>query len=394
MTNLARQNQSANQVSTWHGTNPPQGVYVSNEKGLLRIEPQTQQVVWQQSLKNEGIAQILPARNVVYVSQHSKQQPLVALDAKSGKILWTPTPDLPSAGDVGALVLSDGRLYIQTTGLTYAYNASNGKKLAVYRGGSDLAVGDGVLAISSNTGLQVDGLTNNVGWQKQFDAHASVFSLSIVNHLLYAIVSSHEGDLVGQSQSYIVAYKVSTGEEVWKSPVVHGDEVRGFTVQQNIVFFGTMGTDVQTLSWTGNVYAYDIQKNQLLWSKPIDGGVQSTPVVSAGTVYVTTDGGDSKHPAHVIAFTEATGTVKWQQTLTNPLADSFCVSNGVIYVANVNPSNKAIPPSSLYALNAVSGNKSCRCIPYLLGFRRTFAEPTDLWVAGLVRQTENVPVPT
>jgi outer membrane protein assembly factor BamB len=354
ITNLARQGQIASQGSTWHtwqGTNPPQGVYVSSKQGLFRLDPQTQQVVWQQSLKNEGIAQILPAGNVVYVSQHSKQQPVVALDAKSGKILWTPVLELPSAGDIGGLVLSNDRLYVQTTELIYVFNASNGKQLAVYPGGDDLAVGDGVLAISSNTGLRVYSLTSNVSWQKQFDAHAEAFSLSIVNNLLYAIVSSDNNGLAGH---YIIAYKVSTGEQVWKSPIFHVDALQGFTVEQNIVYFGTLVLDVQSGSWTGSVYAYDIQKNQLLWSKPVDGGVQSTPVISAGTVYVTTDGADGRHPAHVIAFAEATGTIKWQQTLTNPLADNFCVSNGVIYVANV---YNETPSDGLYALNIVNGSK-------------------------------------
>jgi outer membrane protein assembly factor BamB len=335
----------------------PQGVYVSSKQGLFRLDPQTQQIVWRQPLKNEGIAQILPAGNMVYVSQHSKQQPVVALDAKSGKILWAPALELPSAGDVGGLVLSDGRLYVQTTELIYAFNALNGKQLAVYPGGDDLAVGDGILATSSNHGLQVYNLTSTVSWSKQFGAPAEAFSLSIVNHLLYAIVESDPNDLVGQGQSYIIAYKISTGEEVWKSPIFHVDGLQGFTVEQNSVYFGTLVTNVQGGSWTGSVYAYDIQKNQLLWSKPVDGGVQSTPVISAGTVYITTDGSDGEHPAHVIALAEATGTIKWQQTLTNHLADNFCMSNGVIYVANVSNLSQATSSDGLYALDAVNGSK-------------------------------------
>lgn len=326
----------------------PQDVYVSNEQGLFRLNPQTQQIVWRQPLKNEGIAQILPAGNVVYVSQHSKQQPVVAFDAKNGKILWTPALELPSAGDVGGLVLSNGRLYVQTAELTYVFDALKRKQLDVYPGGDDLAVGDGVLAISRNGGLQVYSLTSNVGWQKQFETHAGAFSLSIVNHLLYAIVASGNNDVAGRGQRYIIAYKVSTGEQVWKSPIFYVDSGLNFTVEQNIVYFGTLVTDIQSGSWTGSVYAYDIQKNLQLWSKPVDGGVQSPPVISAGTLYVTIDGADSEHHAHIIAFAKATGTIKWQQTFTSQLADNFCVSNGVVYVAI---------SGSLQALNAVNGSK-------------------------------------
>ncbi len=326
-----------------------QDIYVSSERGLFRLNPQTQQIVWRQPLKNEGIAQILPAGNVVYVSQHSKQQPVVAFDARSGKILWTPVLELPSAGDVGGMVLSNGRLYVQTSELTYVFDALKRKQLAVYPGGDDLAVGDGVLALSRNGGLQVYSLTSNVSWRKQFGTQAGAFSLSIVNHLLYAVVASGGDDLPGQEQRYIIAYKASTGEQVWKSPTFHVDSGLVFTVEQNIVYFGTLVTDVQSGAWTGSVYAYDIQKNLQLWSKPVNGGVQSTPVIRAGTLYVTTDGADSEHHAHVIAFAKATGTIQWQQTLTGHLADTFCVSNGVIYVAG--------DSGSLQALDAANGSK-------------------------------------
>jgi outer membrane protein assembly factor BamB len=173
--------------------------------------------------------------------------------------------------------------------------------------------------------------------------------LSIVNHLLYAIVSSGKGDLVGQRQSYLIAYQVSTGEQVWKSPVFRSDELRSFSAEQDNVYFGTIVTDIKSGSWTGNVYAYNIQKNQLLWSKHVDGGIQGTPVIIAGTLYLTADGADNDHPARVIAIAKATGTIIWQQTLTSHLADNFCVSNGVIYIANSS--------DSLYALNAVNGSK-------------------------------------
>ena len=125
-------------------------------------------------------------------------------------------------------------------------------------------------------------------------------------------------------------------------------------MEQNHIYFGTIADSAQNTSFVGSVYAYDTQSNRQLWKRQVDGGVQSTPVVSDGLVYVDADKG-SHNQASIVALDAATGTIAWQQPLVNSFADDFCFSNGVIYVANDNYGTNVTTPNQMYALNASDG---------------------------------------
>src|SRR5262249_32855882 len=145
--------------------------------------------------------------------------------------------------------------------------------------------------------LQVyDSASGKSLWHVSIEASTDgpVVSLSIVNNLVYALVTTNNA-VSGAGESYIAAYKASTGALAWKSPIFPGDALLRFTVDQNIVYFGTLHANFQQKGWTGSVYAYDIQGNRLLWSRPVNGAVQSTPVVSNGVVYVGADDDKQGH---------------------------------------------------------------------------------------------------
>ncbi|HEY0756907.1 MAG TPA: PQQ-binding-like beta-propeller repeat protein [Ktedonobacteraceae bacterium] len=376
VSNLAHQSQQHTHTtglgSNGHQTSSlPQGIYVSNIKGLTRVNSQTHQAFWQQSLADIG--KIVPAGNVVYVLQSNQStngtNAVVALNANTGKILWTHAfSSTQGESNTTDMVLAQNQLYVgwqvwlaanKSKAYVSVLNTSDGKQHAVYSTTSatwTLAVSDGILAVSADTGLQVyDPTSGKSLWHVTIKGptNSPVISLRIVNNLVYILVSTNN-DTVGEGQSYIAAYKVDGGALVWKSPVFAGDALLRFAVDQNIVYFGTAHLTTTQSNWTGKVYAYDVQNNKQLWSLPVNGAVQSTPVISDGLVYVNTDN-DTQGHGRVIAISAATGAIKWQQPFANGFVDNLCVSNGIVYFTN--PAEKQNVPNKVYALNAANGNK-------------------------------------
>lgn len=357
------------------------GIYISRSKeGLSRLDTRTHKALWQQSL--EGITKIIPDGDIVYILQGSLNQTasqagaVVAIDANNGHILWTHpfVVQSPGKGSVFAnttdMALSAGQLYVglttwnqsanTSTGQIYVLNGSDGKQRTVYPATDTvwfLAAGDGVLAVSADSSLQVyDPASGRPLWHVAINAptNAPVKSVSIVDGFLYAVISTNNEQL-GVGQDYIAAYKATTGDRVWKSPAFSGGTLSHFTVDQNIVYFGTLSINAQQ-QFSGSVYAYDVQSKTQLWSRQVDGGVQSAPVVSDGVVYVGADSG-SQLQAHVVALTAEKGDIKWQQALPDSITFGFCVSNGVVYIGDASARTPAPAPDGVYALKAEDGSK-------------------------------------
>jgi len=127
----------------------------------------------------------------------------------------------------------------------------------------------------------------------------------------------------------------------------------------------TLGTSIAT--YTARVYVLNaldgkqLGAHKQLWSRDVHGGVQQTPIVSNGAVYIATDGGENlggeNFPAHVVALTAGKGDILWQQQLDGSITDNLCVSHGVVYVSSDSALTSATAVSGTYALNAQNGSK-------------------------------------
>jgi outer membrane protein assembly factor BamB len=386
---LARQNQQGSHSvapSSQQQVSKSPGIYINNASHIFRLDATTHRVVWQQAVKDT--AQIVSAGNVVYVLQ--ERDSVLGLDANSGKILWTHPFPMPKPGqtasnlhrDFGAtnMALYQGRLYIgwetwttpnqidpnqknavQVTsdeGWIFVLNASNGSQYAAYpkTSLSLLAVDDGVMVLSERNVLQVYNATSGkLLWFMTLPGTSSeeVLALSVVNHLLYATITS-ANETASKGQSSIVAYNIDTRQQVWQSPTFFSDELNHFTVDQNIIYFGVLNDSATTSSFAGKVYAYDVQSNKQLWSKPVDGGAQEPLIISNGVVYTVADQG-SHARAHLVALDATTGTVKWQHTLNGSFLGDFCISNGVIYINSTSYAPNDAVSAQIDALDTSSG---------------------------------------
>ncbi len=122
-----------------------------------------------------------------------------------------------------------------------------------------------------------------------------------------------------------VQWKVETGKGVMSSPALQGDRV----------FFG---------SADGNVYASE--DGEIVWTHRVDGAVSSSPTVVNETVYVGAivyedvapedaaseleSGGDGVSGS-LLALEASTGDLKWSHDTEKGVISSPCVSDGVVY---------------------------------------------------------------
>ncbi len=355
----------------------PAGIYLSNKTSVFRVDTQTQEVLWQQSVKSVGT--IIPSGNVVYVIQNADYSAgaAMALDANTGEVLWTHSF---TAGFPTDMLLSHNLLYASievvtpgtpvggkkevggsAVGKIYLLNPKDGSEQGVYSNldsAWSLVVGDGILGVSAGTGLQVlDLATMKPLWKATIASPTNepVFRMKIVNGVLYALVSTNN-DTAGEGISYLVAYKDTTGQQTWRSPDFPGDAILRFTVDQNIVYFGTSTYSTGDSPFKGTMHAFDTQSNKQLWSQSVDGAAQNTPFVSNGVVYIEADRG-SNDQAHVAAIDTTTGTIKWQKALHNNFGDGFNVINGTVYSGNPSAGVSSSTPDSTVALNAADGTQ-------------------------------------
>lgn len=103
----------------------------------------------------------------------------------------------------------------------------------------------------------------------------------------------------------------------------------------------------------GTVYSYNIQNGQKNWATPVDGSVQSAPVVANGVVYAPTYGGPDGNGHTTTALDASTGSTKWQKPIALGIMLNPVAANGLIYVADCNSFDTKLPlGTKVYAYKA------------------------------------------
>lgn len=368
-------------------SNTSQSLYASDSTGVFKLDPQTHQTLWRETLK--GVTTILPAGKGVYILQSSMQtgvtDAVLELDASSGKTLWAytfPSQQQNTKAFARGMVLAQDRLYVgwqtlsedttrnggtSSTAQIYVLKASDGSKLLTYPTAASvwsMEAGAGVLAMSADGSLQVYDLTSGKAlWHKSFPAstNAPVVSLRIANGLIYAVVIAIDAKS-NANLSSILVYRATTGEQIWQSPTFASDVLSFLTVNQSVVYFGTTldHQPGQKKPVTGRIYAYDVQTNTQLWSTPVVGAPLHQPIFDKGVLYLAIDSGPVDNiapaPAHIVALNAATGALKWQQTLASNYIGGFCLGNGTLYASSYTVSQSGITWGKSSAFKASDGH--------------------------------------
>jgi outer membrane protein assembly factor BamB len=282
-----------NRQWTWHGHTllelPPVAgyglLYEETFNGFIHaIDPATGKEKWQHPYDSRRCGWSSPALGggrlfatfIGSVHRACAQLPnggLVALDARTGKVLWSRNI---GQSEVSPL-FSHGIVYFGSTdGGVYAYAAKTGRKIWSY-----------------NTGGAVKGSPTV--------AHGRLF--------------------IGNYGGNFYALNARTGGLIWRSGG-HGSFYAGPSVVDGRVYEG---------SNDGNVYAFSARTGRQLWKFGTGRYVYASPAVWRGIVLV----GSYDHRFY--AINGATGSERWVFNAGGPISGAASVIDGLVYFSTLNP---------------------------------------------------------
>lgn len=185
-------------------------------------------------------------------------------------------------------------------------------------------VGDGMVFVATTAGklFAYDAITGATKWS--FQIEEGIFSTpALSSGLLY--IAGYD------NKTYVLDAKTGS---LLRSRALDDIIISSIAHQCGQIFL------VSTLY--GNIYAYSQGLEELKWSRYIDGGIASTPAISAGMIFIGSL--DNK----TYALDASDGSIIWTHTTEGPIYSSPAYYNGTVYVGSFD--------GSIRALDAYSGS--------------------------------------
>lgn len=137
-----------------------------------------------------------------------------------------------------------------------------------------------------------------------------------------------------------------TGQKLWETKVgTLAAASPALGISQGLMYVSLLSTDAHPGSTPGNgrFAALSMKTGQIVWSKRIPAGTESSPIAWGNSVYFGDQSGT------VYSLNAATGQVNWTYHASGPVKGGLALSNGDVYFGDY--SGRA------YALNAASGHQ-------------------------------------
>jgi outer membrane protein assembly factor BamB len=214
---------------------------------------------------------------------------------------------------VDDVVYATGQVGDSSRGAVYAFDAMTGQLLWRRTGSGepppDLTVADGRVHVGFLLGHKLrtyDAATGELLWS----ASGPQFAPTVVDGVVYA----------ADGLRSLWALDAATGRRMWVAHGPLGGYGFGLAVADGVVYVG--GNDIDG---TSPVYAYDAATGGLVWRTNTGAGVDGTPAVARGTVYVGSD--------RFYALDARTGRIRWTAE-TGGVSSSAAVADGVVYIGS------------------------------------------------------------
>ena len=310
---------------------------------------------------------------------------LTALDARTGAVRWK----LPTAGMIGKPVLANGVIYFAPQdGYVYAVDAASGHLRWRFQRTVNVSVSVGIdgypaldgdtlyVASDGGTVYALDASSGKQRWLFTLPAGAHIYAAPAVgNGRVY--VSSGGGD------DAFYALDEATGKVAWQFSAPQGFDSYPLLVGET-VYAGANGF------YQASLYAFDARTGKARWQYQGNDAVIARPAIDGGHLFVAArdgtltelDGQTGKPGWHtslgaggenggallptgaapvvvdgvvylggesgvVAALDEATGAVKWKQTVNGAVDSAPTVANGAVFVTT--------EKGSVYAFRASDG---------------------------------------
>ncbi len=240
-------------------------------------------------------------------------QNLRAMDANTGKRLWSKSLRQPKSEDKnaigGGVAVADGRVYVTSGfGSVSAFKPDTGEQIWSVQSGAPFhaaptAAGGRVYAVTNDSELQAfDGATGQVQWNYQAIAEPArilaASSPAVVGDTVVAPFASGE----------LMAFLTANGRRLWADQLNRPAKFTSLSAINDIAGRPVVSEGViYAASHSGVLAAVDERSGQRIWSRLV--ASTQTPLVAGDTVYVVTVEGD------LAAIDKATGGAFWVKQL-------------------------------------------------------------------------------
>lgn len=316
-------------------------IYALDTSGhVTALQASSGEALWQTDISPEGREDSIIGGGVAYgegkVFVTSPHAEVLALDAKTGKILWRVLTQSPIRA---APTFVDGRLYILTiSNQLEILEAETGKRLWDHAGITEYAgllgtatpaVSKGVVVVTYSSG-EIYALKAENGhqlWTETLTSTRRPDSLSSLSHIRALPVIDQDLVIVIGHNQKMAAYDVRRGERLWerhiggiRTPAVAGGAV--FMINSHnellcltrdygqvvwvkkleadpkhpykIMWEGPLlaGNKLYLVNAKGKLVAFDPRNGTQLSERQLGASVSLAPIVSQETLYVLMDNGD------------------------------------------------------------------------------------------------------
>ena len=307
---------SAQEPENWARFRGPNGQGISQATGLPVTWSTTENVAWKTDIPGEGWSSPIVWNDHIFlttVTDGLKNCHVIALDRKTGKILWNKivfTQEIrqrnPRNSGATATPVTDGKHVYAVFGgggivaLDFTGEIQWTKyDLDFYSGhgwGTSPILYDDLLVLSVNPSNQ--GEPKNLGWQAPWD------------------------------KSYLLAVDKNTGKERWRT-------MRGMSriAHATPIVMEVNGKD-QIISPTGDVIqGFNPADGKLIWTVKSSGEpCVPSPAIGNGVIFTSPTGGDPIRAIRVDGQGDCTDThIVWEQRRNSPLISSFLYVDPHLY---------------------------------------------------------------
>jgi len=287
---------------------------------LVDFKPSlTVRTLWQADLGRAGTPFLAPVLTDGKVYAAGSDGKVVALDAASGRQVWSVTVDADIAAGVGAdaatVVVASAR------GTVFAFDAATGKQRWKVKASTEVlsapAVGSGVVVVRSmdNKIVAYDVESGDRRWVVQRTAPALVLRAAP------GIVINDGVAFIALPAGRLLAINTATGTARWDAPIA---EPRGATELERVADVSGMpallGREVCATAYQGRIACVDTGNGSLRWAREFSADVG--PAIDQRYVFAADELGS------LAGFSRDTGGSLWRSTALRGRGLSAPVSFG------------------------------------------------------------------
>ena len=271
---------------------------------VFAVNQQNGALVWK-TLLGSSNSNLALAQNLVYaVKIGTQNSQLMALNAQTGQEVWTQKYSTTSKDTLQIVGTSGNALY------AIDYRSAQNRSI--------------LYALNGQTGAPL--------WQQEMAYPEHIIQTQIIGQAIY-LAGILDSTASSQATTYIYAYDLSTGKQLWATPI--NGQVANLAADAHQLYATTGGRNQAGPITAGALYVLNLRNGQMLWQNQLDMFIDAL-LVTNGRIYLSLRSLQGSAFWHLEALNASNGDLDWQQQeeLISG-ADSLVLLGSSLYLCNL-----------------------------------------------------------